>query len=179
MAVCLLVQRSNEPECEEFEKLPVRLVEFLRMADSQGYLILVSRDLNNQSFICGCAITREVFERFRDRSCRPSKVEQNANGPQVHFCRDVQSEELVIRLCRGQLEKAILGSDGQADVVSRQLTTRQARPEQGGLRVDSPPIKVAHHLARGDASGPKQRALRGRLHMTALASLFYQFLARI
>jgi hypothetical protein len=28
------VQHSNEPECEEFEKLPVRLVEFLRMADS-------------------------------------------------------------------------------------------------------------------------------------------------
>src|SRR5215472_258087 len=123
MTVCLLVQRSNEPECDEFEKLPVWLVEFLHMAESHGYLIFVPRDLNNQSFICGCAITREVLERFRDRSCRPSKVEQNANGPQVHFCRNVQSGELVICLCRGQLEKAILGSDGQADIVLRQLTS--------------------------------------------------------
>jgi hypothetical protein len=33
MTVCLPVQRSNEPEREEFEKLPVSLVEMLHMAD--------------------------------------------------------------------------------------------------------------------------------------------------
>jgi len=33
--VRLRVQRANEPECEEFEKLLARLVEFLHMPDSQ------------------------------------------------------------------------------------------------------------------------------------------------
>jgi hypothetical protein len=119
IAICLLVQRSNEPERKEFEKLPVLLVEFLHMADSQDYLILLSRDLKGECLICGLAITRQVFERFGDRWGRPGKVEQNANGPQVHLCRDMQSEDLVIRLGRGQLEEPILGSDWEADVSLR------------------------------------------------------------
>src|SRR5215472_16740838 len=119
MAVCLPVQRSNEPECNEFKKLPAQFVEFLYMADSQDYFILKPGDLDDESFICGSAITCQVFKRLGDASRRPGKVEQNPNGPQVHFCRDVQSEELVIRLCRGQLEKPVLGSDGQPDVGLR------------------------------------------------------------
>ena len=119
IAVCLLVQRPNETECKKFEKLPVWLVEFLQMADSQDYLILLSRDLNDESFICGSTITDQVFERFGDRWRRPGKVEKNANGPQVHLSRDVQPEELVIRLCRRQFEEPILGSDRQADVILR------------------------------------------------------------
>jgi hypothetical protein len=55
MAVCLPVQRANEPERDKFEKLPGWLVEFLHMSDNQGYLILVLRDLNDESFICGFA----------------------------------------------------------------------------------------------------------------------------
>ena len=101
ISVCFLVQGSNEPQREKFKKLPVRLVEFLHMTDRQNCLILPSRDLNGECLICGLAITRQVFERFGDRWRRPSKVEQNANGPEVHFCRDMQTEELVIRLCRG------------------------------------------------------------------------------
>jgi hypothetical protein len=81
IAICLLVQRSNEPGREEFEKLSVLLVEFLHMADSQDYLILLSRDLKGECLICGLAITRQVFERFGDRWGRPGKVEQNTNGP--------------------------------------------------------------------------------------------------
>ena len=94
------MQRSNEPEREKFEKLSAQLIEFLQMADRQNYLILLSRDLDDESLICGSAITRQVFERFGDRWRRPGKVEKKANGPYVHLCRDVQSEELVIRLGR-------------------------------------------------------------------------------
>jgi hypothetical protein len=119
IAVCFLVQRSNEPERKKFEKLPVWLVEFLQMADRQDYLILLSRNLSDEGLICGSAKSGQVFERFGDRSRRPGKVEQNANGSQVHLRRNVQSEELVIRLCRGQLEEPILGSDWQADVILR------------------------------------------------------------
>jgi hypothetical protein len=119
IAVCLLVQRPNEPECEKFEELPVWLVGILQMADSQDCLILPPRDLNDESLICGLAITRQVFERFGDRWRRPSKVKEKADGPQVHLCRDVQSEELVIRLCRGQFKKPILASDRQADLIAR------------------------------------------------------------
>ena len=96
--VRLLVQRANEPECEEFEKLLVRLVEFLHMADSQYYLILVPKGLEDERFISGSAVMRQVFERFGDRWRRAGKVEENANRPHVHLCRDVQSEEVVIRL---------------------------------------------------------------------------------
>jgi hypothetical protein len=117
IAVCFLVQRTNEPKRKEFEKLSMRLVELLQMADSQDYFILLPRDLSDESLICGSAITRQVFERFGDRWRRPGKVEQKADGPQIHLGRDVQSEELVIRLCGGQLEKPILGSDGQPNVV--------------------------------------------------------------
>jgi hypothetical protein len=113
------VQRSNEPQRKKFEKLPVWLVEFLQMTDRQDYLILLSRNLSDKSLICGSAKSGQVFERFGDRSRRPGKVEKNANGPQVHLCRYVQSEHLVIGLCRGQLEEPILGSDRQADVISR------------------------------------------------------------
>jgi hypothetical protein len=119
IAVCFLTQRSNEPEGDKFKKLPVWLVEFLHMADRQDYLILLSRDLNDESLICGSAITRQVFERFGDRWRRLGKVEQKASGPQVQLCRDVQPEELVISLCRGQLKEPILGSDWQADIVLR------------------------------------------------------------
>ena len=59
----LPVQRANEPECEEFEKLLVRLVEFLHMADSQYYLILVPKDLQDKRFISSSAVMRQVFER--------------------------------------------------------------------------------------------------------------------
>jgi hypothetical protein len=119
IVICLFVQRSNEPEREEFEKLPVLLVEFLHMADGQDYLILLSRDLNDEGLICGSAITGQIFERFGDRSRRPGKVEKNANGAHVHLCRDMQPEDLVVRLCGGQLEEPILGSDRQPNVVSR------------------------------------------------------------
>src|SRR6516164_10665984 len=119
MTICLPVQRSHEPEREEFEKLPVGLVEMLHMADRQCYLVLPSRNLNDEGFICGCAVMRKVFERLGDRSRRPGKVKQDANGPRVHLGRDVQSEELVIRLRRGQLEEPILRGDGQADILSR------------------------------------------------------------
>jgi hypothetical protein len=46
IAVCLLVQHSNELERKKFEKLPVRLVEFLHTPDRQDYLIFLLRDLN-------------------------------------------------------------------------------------------------------------------------------------
>src|SRR6516164_10631561 len=107
MAICLPMQGSNEPEREEFEKLPVRLVEMLHMADRQCYLVFPSRHLDDESFICGCAVTRKVFERLGDRSRGPRKVKQDANGTHVHLGCDMQSEELVIRLCRGQLEEPI------------------------------------------------------------------------
>jgi hypothetical protein len=90
----------------------------LHMADRQCYLILPSRNLDDESFICGCGVMRQVFQRLGDRSRRPGKVKKDANGPHVHRGRNVQSEELVIRLCRGQLEEPILGSDGQADILS-------------------------------------------------------------
>ena len=89
IAVCLLVQRSNEPERKKFEKLPVRLLEFLHPADRQNYLVCLSRDLCDESLICGSAITRQVVERFGDRSRRSGKVEKKANGPNVYLCRDV------------------------------------------------------------------------------------------
>src|SRR6516164_9080942 len=78
MTVCLPVQRSHEPEREELEKLPVRLVEMLHMADRQCYLVLPSRNLDDESFICGCAVMRKVFERLGDGSRRPGKVKQDA-----------------------------------------------------------------------------------------------------
>ena len=65
ITVCFLVQRSNEPEREEFEKLPVLLVEFLHMADSQDYLILLSRDLNDEGLICDLAITAPSCRALR------------------------------------------------------------------------------------------------------------------
>src|SRR6516165_2495890 len=117
MAICLPVQGSNEPEREEFEKLSVRLVEMLHMADRQCYLVLLPRSLDNESFICGCAVMRKVFERLGDRSRRPGNVKKDADGPHVHLGRDVQSKERVIRLCRGQLKEPILRGDGQADIV--------------------------------------------------------------
>ena len=62
---------------------------------------------------------RHGFERFGDRSRRPGKVEENANGLDIHLCRDVQPEQRIVRLCRGQLEEPILGSDRQADIILR------------------------------------------------------------
>jgi hypothetical protein len=105
------VQRPNEPERKKFEKLSVWLVGFLQMANSQDYLISLSRDLNDESLICGSAITRQVFERFGDPWRRLGKVEKNANGSDIHLGRDVQPEQRVARLYRGQLEESILGSD--------------------------------------------------------------------
>jgi len=90
--VRLPVQRANEPECKEFEKLLVRLVEFPHMADRQDYLILVPKYLEDERFISSSAVMRQVFERFRDRRRRTGKVKKNANRPDVHLCRDVQSE---------------------------------------------------------------------------------------
>jgi hypothetical protein len=119
IAVRLLLQCVNEPEREKFEELSVWFAGIVQMTDLQDYLVPLSRDLNDESLICGSAITGQVFERFGDRWRRPGKVEQKANGPYVHLFRDVQSEELVIRLGRGQLEEPILGSDWQADVILR------------------------------------------------------------
>jgi hypothetical protein len=119
IAICLLVQRPKEPERKKFEKLPVQLVEILQTADSQDYLILRPRDLNDESLIRGSAITGQVFERFGHRWRRPGKVEKNANGPHVHLCRNVQPEQRIVCLCCGQLKEAILGSNGQPNVVSR------------------------------------------------------------
>ena len=68
--VRLRVQRANEPECEEFEKLLVRLVEFLHLPDSQYYLILVPKDLEDERFITSSAVMHQVFERFGDRGRR-------------------------------------------------------------------------------------------------------------
>src|SRR6516162_7106994 len=119
MLVCLPVQRSNEPECEELEKLPVRVVEMLDMTDRQCYLVLPSRNLDDESFICGCAVMRKVFERLGDRCRRYGKVKQDTDGPHVHLSGDVQPEELAIRRRRGQLEEPILGGYGQADILSR------------------------------------------------------------
>jgi len=93
IAICLLVQRPKEPEREKFEKLPVQLVEIPQMADSQDYLILMPRDLNDERLIRGSAITGQVFERFGHRWRRPGKVEKNANGPHVHLCSNVQPEQ--------------------------------------------------------------------------------------
>src|SRR6516165_10298913 len=42
MAVCLPVQRADKPERDEFEKLPVRFIELMHMADGQSYLVLAS-----------------------------------------------------------------------------------------------------------------------------------------
>src|SRR5262249_47964437 len=103
--VRLRVQRSHEPECEELEKLLVRLVEFLHVAGSQYFLLLVRKDLEDERFISSSAVMHQVFERFGDRRQRAGKVEKNANRPHVHLCRDVQPEEWVIRLGRGQLEE--------------------------------------------------------------------------
>jgi hypothetical protein len=116
--VCRCRVRTNQ-EREEFEKLPVRVVEMLDMADRQCYLVLPSRNLDAENFICGCAVMRKVFERLGDRSRRPGKIKQDADGPHVHFGGDVQPEELVIRLRRGQLEESILGRHRQADIGSR------------------------------------------------------------
>ena len=71
IAVCRLVQGSEEKEYEELEELLVWLVGLLQRTDSQDYLILVSRDFNDESFICGCAIARQVFKGFGDRRRRP------------------------------------------------------------------------------------------------------------
>jgi hypothetical protein len=119
ISVCLLVQRSNEPERKKLEKLLVGLVELLHMVDHQDYLILSSRDLDDESLICRLAITGQGYERFGDRSRRPGKVKKNANGPRVHLCRNVQPEQRIVCLCGSQLEEPILGSDGQPNVVSR------------------------------------------------------------
>ena len=119
IAVCFLLQRPDEPERKKFEKLPVRLVEFLQMTERQDYLVLLLRHLHDESFSCGPAITRQVVKRLGDRSRRPGKVEKKANSPNVHLYCDVQSEESVIRLCRCQLEEPILGSDRQAEIVLR------------------------------------------------------------
>src|SRR5262249_22590172 len=115
----LRVQRSHEPECEELEKLLVRLVEFLHVADSQYYLVLVPKDLEEERFISRSAVMHQVVERFGGCSRRTGEVEENANRLHVPLCRDVQPEEWVIRLGRGQLEEPVLGSDGHADIVFR------------------------------------------------------------
>src|SRR5215472_19166937 len=146
-------------------------MEFLRMADSQYYLILVPTDLEDERFITSSAVMRQVFERFGDRRRRTGKVEKNANRPHVHLGRDVQSEEVVVGLHRGQFEEPVLGSDGYADIALRQLTSREPSLEQGRLRIDPPSIEVTQGLARGDAAGPQQRALlRDNGH-----DLIYQF----
>ena len=93
------------------------LFEFLHMADSQYYLIHVPKDLEDERFIRSSAVMRQVFERFGDRSRRAGKIEKDANRPHVHLCRDVQSEEVVVRFCRGQLKEPLLGSNGHADIV--------------------------------------------------------------
>ena len=64
MAICLSVQGANEPEREEFKKLPVRLVEMMNMADRQCYLVVPAQNLDDESFICGSAVMRKVFERL-------------------------------------------------------------------------------------------------------------------
>jgi hypothetical protein len=89
------------------------------MPDSQYSVILVPKDLQDQRFITSSAVMRQMFKRFGDRGRRAGKVEKNANRPHVHLRRDVQSEEVVIRLSRGALEETVLGGDGHADIVFR------------------------------------------------------------
>ena len=56
-------------------------------------------DYDNRSRSIGLSpLGRRLASWFATR--RPGKIEENADRPQVHLCRDVQTEELIIRLDR-------------------------------------------------------------------------------
>ena len=54
-------------------------------------------------FVRRFGISRQVFESFRDRRRSRGKVEEDTSVSQIHLCRDVQPEERIVRLDRGQL----------------------------------------------------------------------------
>jgi len=97
------IQRSNDGQRDKFGKLPPRLVVPADWAHSQYRFALVLQDLEVNRFVCRSRISRQVFETFRDRRRSCGKVEKDTSVSQIHLRRDVQPEERIVRLDRGEL----------------------------------------------------------------------------
>src|SRR6267154_2018817 len=103
VAIRRLVQRSNDGQRDKLGKLLSRLVVLVDWAHSQYCLTLVLRDLEVDCFVRRSRVSRQVFESVRDRRRGRGKIEKDASVSQIHLCRDVQPEERIVRLDRGEL----------------------------------------------------------------------------
>jgi hypothetical protein len=125
VAVRKPLQRSDNRQRAELGKLSARLIQCEHRVCRQDRLVFMLRDLEADRFARRSHIPHEVFERFRDRRRRGRKVEKNANSSHVHLRRNVQPEERIVRLGRGELEEPMLGSEGYTAGVLRQPTARK------------------------------------------------------
>jgi hypothetical protein len=90
VAVRCPIQRSNDGQRDKLGKLPPGLVLPADWAHSQYCFIFVMRDLEADCFVRRSGISRQMFERFRDRRRSRSKIEKETSVSYVHLCRDVQ-----------------------------------------------------------------------------------------
>jgi hypothetical protein len=125
ITVRLLAQHAKDSQRDELGKLSARLVACAHDTDGEDCLVFMPRCLEPDSLTHRSGISRQVFDRFRDRRRRGGKVEKDACLSQIHFCREVKPEERVARLYRGEFEKAVLGRDGYAALPPQQLTSRK------------------------------------------------------
>jgi hypothetical protein len=98
-----LFNARNDGQRDKLGKLLSRLVVLVDWAHSQYCLTLVLRDLEVDCFVRRSRVSRQVFESVRDRRRGRGKIEKDASVSQIHLCRDVQPEERIVRLDRGEL----------------------------------------------------------------------------
>jgi hypothetical protein len=103
VAVCRPIQRSNDGQRDKLGKLPSGLVALVDWAHRQYCLTFVLRDLEVDCFVRRSRISRQMLESFRDRRRSRRKIEKDARVTKIHLCRDVQPEERIARLDRGEL----------------------------------------------------------------------------
>jgi hypothetical protein len=79
VAVRCPIQRSNDGQRDKLGKLPPRLVLPADWAHSQYCFTFVMRDLEADCFVRRSGISRQMFERFRDRRRSRSKIEKETS----------------------------------------------------------------------------------------------------
>src|SRR4051812_29970252 len=83
-------------------------------------------------------------------------VIEEADIPQVHRSRDMESEQRILRLDSSEFEEAILRDRRHAAGVLHQLATRKLRLGQQRFRVKPVSVQVMHCLVGGDTARPQK-----------------------
>src|SRR5262245_41792337 len=68
-------------------------------------------------------VSTKMFERVDHRGTGRGEVRQEADLTQIHFRRDVEPEQRIVRGGSSQFEKPVLGGSGNAPGILRQFGT--------------------------------------------------------